>query len=97
MTYINLCKIQCLLRTLHDQTDRILSDTQAQLNQVERELYNAREKIRLLERERGEMDQETASLKNEFVLLKGTLGEVDAAKDGMLVSWMSATLVETYK
>lgn len=75
-----------LLRNLHDQTDHALADIQAQLTQAEGELYNYREKVRTLEAERGETGQVIAALKDNIVMLKGTLSEVNSAKDGMLVS-----------
>lgn len=83
------------LKQLQDQTDRALADVQAQLTQEESELYNAKEKIRGLESERRNMDQEIAALRNDIVVLKGTLSEVDTAKDGMLVSCQKLMLCES--
>lgn len=83
------------LKHLQDQTDRALGDVQAQLTQEEIELYNAKEKIRGLESERKNMDQEIAALKNDIVVLKGTLSEVDTAKDKMLVSYQKLMLCES--
>lgn len=75
-----------LLRTLQEQTDRALADSQGKLIKSEMELANCQECVRQLEEDRARSDQEVARLKNEISVIRGTLAQVDQEKDGLLVS-----------
>ena len=75
-----------LIRTLQEQTDRALADSQGQLHQSEMELRNCQERVRLLEKDREKLDTEVARLKDDISAMRGTLEQVDQEKDGLLVS-----------
>ena len=75
-----------LIRTLQEQTDRALADSQGQLHQSEMELKNCQERVKLLEKDRARLDTEVARLKDEISVMRGTLEQVDQEKDGLLVS-----------
>ena len=75
-----------LIRTLQEQTDRALADSQGQLHQSERDLRNCQERVRLLEKDREKLDTEVVGLKDEISVMRRTLAQVDQEKDGLLVS-----------
>lgn len=75
-----------LLRTLQEQTDRALADSQGQLHQSEIEVRNSQERVTQLEKDRARLDQEVARLKDEISVIRATLAQVDQEKDGLLVS-----------
>ncbi|XP_023719195.1 centrosomal protein of 135 kDa isoform X2 [Cryptotermes secundus] len=74
------------IKTLQEQTDRALTDSQGKVIQSEMELTNCRERVRQLERDRARSDQEVALLKNEISVMRGTLAEVDREKDELLIN-----------
>ena len=87
ISYLTVTFILCLLiRTLQEQTDRALADSQGQLHQSEMDLRNCQERVRLLEKDRSKLDTEVAHLKDEISVVRGTLAQVDQEKDGLLVS-----------
>lgn len=73
-------------RSLQEQTDRALGDTQGQLTQVEIEYAHTLERVRELEKDRCELDKELSLLKNDLSILKGTLAKIDSEKDNLLVN-----------
>jgi predicted nuclease with TOPRIM domain len=75
-----------LFRTLQEQTDRALADSQGKVMQSDVELINCRERGKQLEKDRARLDQEVAHLKNEVSVMRGTLAQMDQEKDGLLVS-----------
>jgi septal ring factor EnvC (AmiA/AmiB activator) len=75
-----------LIRTLQDQADRALADSQHQLHQSDMELRNCQERVRLLEKDRAKLYTEVAHLKDEISTVRGTLAQVDQEKDGLVVS-----------
>lgn len=74
-----------LIRTLQEQADRALADSQGQLHQSEMDLRNYQERVKLLEKDRAELDTEVARLKDEISISRGTLAQIDQEKDGLLV------------
>lgn len=72
---------------VHDQTDRALADSQGQIRQLEMELANAQDRNRKLDKERGALDQEVAALKEDILIMKGNLAQLDQEKDALLVSF----------
>jgi hypothetical protein len=77
--------IWCFHRSLQEQTDRALADSQGQLVQVEMELSNAQERVRQLEKDRAGLDRDVVNLKNEVSVMRSSLAQVDQEKDGLLV------------
>lgn len=71
-------------RSLHEQTDKALADTQGQLTQVEIELSKAQERIKMFEK--GKQNEEIADLKKNIVTLRDNLLQMDREKDSLLVS-----------
>jgi septal ring factor EnvC (AmiA/AmiB activator) len=76
-----------LFRTLQEQTDRALADSQGKVTQSEMDLINCRERGKQLEKDRARLDQEVAHLKNDVSVMRGTLAQMDQEKDGLLVSY----------
>ncbi|KDR21241.1 centrosomal protein of 135 kDa isoform X2 [Zootermopsis nevadensis] len=74
------------IKTLQEQTDRALADSQGKLIKSEMELANSQECVRQLEEDRARSDQEVARLKNEISVIRGTLAQVDQEKDGLLIN-----------
>lgn len=73
------------VRALQEQTDRALSDTQAQNSQLEMEYATAQDRIVLLERERAESDTELGVLRNDLAVLKTKLATLDSDKDQLVI------------
>lgn len=71
-------------RTLHDQTDKALHDTQSQLLQLERELAEAHQAIDKLNRELK--DQKNQPAETDLDTMKRQLNRIDEEKDELLVS-----------
>ncbi|GLH01224.1 Centrosomal protein of 135 kDa [Gryllus bimaculatus] len=79
------------IKSLQDQTDRALADSQGQLAQLEAELANSRDRVRVLESDRASLDREVSSLKTEQTVLRGNIAQVDQEKDALLMSIDSKT------
>lgn len=73
------------VRALHEQTDRALSDTQAQNSQLEMEYATAQDRIVQMERERAESDAEIGVLRNDLAVLKTKLANLDQDKDQLIM------------
>lgn len=80
---------------LHDQTDRALADSQGQIRQLEIELANSQDRIRNIDKERGKLDQEVAMLKQDILIMKGNLAQLDQEKDALVVSFINHMHIET--
>lgn len=76
-------------RTLHEQTDRALADSQAKVRQLESALVDTQDKIGVVDKDKGQLDQEIATLKQDIVALKRNLAQLDQEKDSLLVSVVS--------
>lgn len=73
-------------RTLHEQTDKSLAESQSGCLQLERELHNAQDKNNELEKARQLLENELITLKNDLHHMKGSMGKIDAEKDSLLLS-----------
>lgn len=78
--------IICAFRSLQEQTDRALLDTQSQLTQIEIEYTHSQERVRELERDRALADNEIGCLRSEISIVKSSLAKLDSEKDALVVS-----------
>ncbi|KAF2883200.1 hypothetical protein ILUMI_22975 [Ignelater luminosus] len=74
------------LKTLQEQTDKALADSQGQISQLEAELEKSQGRVRSLEKDRSGLSEEVISLKSDVKLMKGNLAQIDQEKDGLLMS-----------
>ncbi|RZC37719.1 centrosomal protein of 135 kDa [Asbolus verrucosus] len=74
------------LKTLHEQTDISLSDTQSKLVQAEAELASALDSLKKRDFDRGTVNKEVDMLKNDIQIMKTQLAQIDREKDELLVA-----------
>lgn len=77
-----------IFRTLHEQTDRALSDSQGQIVQLEKELIHAHERNKDLEHNTTHLREEIKKLNEDIILMKGSMAHIDSEKDGLLVGFI---------
>ncbi|KAB0799230.1 hypothetical protein PPYR_07110 [Photinus pyralis] len=72
------------LKTLQEQTDTALADSQGQIGQLEEELIKAKDHIHVLENQRNPNEAEL--LQKDISVLKQKLTQIDKEKDDLLIS-----------
>ncbi|XP_078514334.1 testis-specific gene 10 protein isoform X2 [Lissotriton helveticus] len=74
------------LRSLNDETEHTLQDTQCRLTMKQNELKMAQEKIGRLEEKIGELTSQNISQLDDIALLRTTISELHKEKDSLVFS-----------
>lgn len=87
---INWSKIKCfvfiLCRSLHEQTNLSLSDTQRKLVQAEAELTTVIENVKKRDQDRSAVSKEVEILKKDIQIMKSQMDQLDQEKDDLLLN-----------
>lgn len=72
-------------RSLHEQSDRAVSEAQNRIRQLENELAEARGRLGSVHSTRDEQGQQVINLKQDINTLKRNLAQLESEKDEVLV------------